>query len=231
MQQTVSEANELSCGDDNGVECVIPAQACAPGWTVCLEEPLLDAISSEDCHNIDGTFLCGFSHTAANGNPDNGCLLPDNQCNGVNDGSGWGNEAVCCGQSCRSPDCNSGVWPDATYIGNDEPCSLATSTVDNPVGVMCCKLSATVCGDAMPPFVITSGYILAFMSASPMEYEYEYVSNAAPQLSITFQMTEYEYNPSIANYTQAGTIVIVCFHLQRTRALTIPFVDGSGRPI
>ena len=148
------------CG--GAVPCAAPADACAPGWEVCLSEPaggvdlgaFRAAMSKELCAtNSSGRYVAAMSHAEAGwqqyakaGQPcppaplgsadDAGCLAG---------ADGWGGEPVCCGGGCTVPSCPNSVYADGTRIVVDPQgggcCgSFSATPVD---GVLCCKTATS----------------------------------------------------------------------------------------
>lgn len=132
--------------------CASPADACAPGWAVCLSNltvsPLSlpsfrNAITADQCGAADPRrFVGGMQHAdpAWESLPPQPCPpTPQDTDNGCSS-SGWGAEPVCCGVGCLVPSCPNDVWPAATRIhaGEGEGCgSVSSNWVD---GVLCCKV-------------------------------------------------------------------------------------------
>ena len=135
-----------ACGGTSGL-CAAPADACAPGWSICLANataivPALAALrsrmSAEQCA-IDGgpvprRFAAGMSHAvqpcpSAPVTADNGCTT------GL-----YGSEPVCCGAACAVPSCPNSVWQGATRIHANEADGCAAMPASAVDGVLCCKI-------------------------------------------------------------------------------------------
>ena len=130
-----------ACGDDLDV-CSTPADVCADGWQVCAGNgdyrDLSERLSADECRNGagPGKFVAGISHVRRRGEcpPPPGattrypCLE-----------SGFGSEAVCCGEGCKSGRCRDAVWAKGTRISVGKTEGCAKVTADNNGGVLCCK--------------------------------------------------------------------------------------------
>jgi hypothetical protein len=142
-----------ACGDD-GEECAVPADVCAPGWHVCgmegKSEDLRTRATQKACDTAGpGRFNAAMSHSPTDEidpcpriskNTDMPCVQ-----------AGIGAEPVCCGNDCRAGKCKDGVWKGKTRIsmGTTEGCGALTS--DRNGGVMCCydgDEAPTAAGDA-----------------------------------------------------------------------------------
>lgn len=141
------------CGTGIG-PCESPADACAPGWALCLSNfsaPGLssngfrDSIDADGCANGDPRrFVAAMSHA----NPAWSNLPPapcppspqtvDNGCNA----DGWGAEPVCCGAGCSVPSCPNDLWMGGTriHIGEGEGCGSIDGSSGFVDGVLCCKV-------------------------------------------------------------------------------------------
>ncbi|MEM6290015.1 MAG: hypothetical protein AAGA54_02085 [Myxococcota bacterium] len=129
-----------ACGDD-GDECTVPADACAPGWHVCGMEGKSDDLKTrttqKECDNAGpGRFNAAMSHSPTDEidpcpritkNTDLPCVQ-----------AGIGAEPVCCGNDCLGGKCKDAVWKGKTRIsrGTTEGCGAVTS--DRNGGVLCC---------------------------------------------------------------------------------------------
>jgi len=135
--------------------CAVPADACAPGWALCLSDfaksnltGFRAGISASQCAAVNADprkFVAAMSHARAEWaslppapcppapvDDDNGCAVKGT----------WGSEPVCCGGACTTPSCPNAVWVGATHIHIDEDAScdaLAGGVAD---GVLCCKVVA-----------------------------------------------------------------------------------------
>jgi hypothetical protein len=134
-----------ACGGSLGA-CAAPADACAPGWSLCLSnastvEAALAALrarmSAAQCGNDGGQlprrFVAGMSHAVQPCPPspvtvDNGCTT------GV-----YGSEPVCCGGGCAIPSCPNSIWEGATRIHANEADGCAAMPATAVDGVLCCK--------------------------------------------------------------------------------------------
>jgi hypothetical protein len=157
------------CGGD--VPCPVPADACAPGWEVCLSNPeagidlgaFRAAMSETDCAtNSSGRYIAAMSHARASfqkyeKDGPQGCPpaplgdTDDNGCNAHANGSSWGCEPVCCGAKCSVPSCPNSVYRDATRIVINTQsgcCGSFTGTRNHADGVLCCKSKAKQLEDA-----------------------------------------------------------------------------------
>ena len=137
------------CGGPLGPCATSPADACAPGWQLCLADATSDSgalarfrsnLSATACaaagENV--AYVAAMSHARAawQGHCPPTPAADDNGCAA----EGWGAEPVCCGGGCTLPSCPNAVWSDGTLIHIDENngCgSLKQGTVD---GVLCCKV-------------------------------------------------------------------------------------------
>ncbi len=148
-----------ACGDD-GAECAVPADVCAPGWHVCGMEGKSDDLKTRatqaQCDSAGpGRFNAAMSHSPTDEidpcpritkNTDLPCVQ-----------AGIGAEPVCCGNDCLPGKCKDAVWKGKTRIsrGTTEGCGAMTS--DRNGGVMCCydgddapSGAAAAEGDAKP---------------------------------------------------------------------------------
>jgi hypothetical protein len=147
-----------ACGNaPQGHPCAVPADACGPGWGLCLahSHPGLD--TSSFLHQMDpatcatgaiGAFATGMSHAPIG----NGCPIPantsvDNTCKSSKGTSSYGAEPICCGDKCLPPSCTSALWPGKTTVlfGAEQAGGCADITIrpdHEPRGVLCCKLPA-----------------------------------------------------------------------------------------
>jgi hypothetical protein len=138
----------VSCGDDVG-SCAVPADACAPGWHVCMRSgdptDLSSRIDEVQCGAGGGAgasemFVAASSHCTT---CDNACSLPSDctyvlplGCPGGPAGTLCA-QPICCGQACSGANnCRTGVFPTTTLANAQNSCGeLAAST---QTGVLCC---------------------------------------------------------------------------------------------
>ena len=140
----------IACGNANNQLCNVPADACAPGWSICLNfsspsttiDAFRNGMTANQCANDDPRrFVGAMSHAqpAWSNLPPNPCpVAPQNVDNGC-PATGWGSEPICCGGNCSVPSCPNDLWMDSTriHIGMNEGCGNVSSTwVD---GILCCK--------------------------------------------------------------------------------------------
>jgi len=143
-----------ACGDD-GEECGVPADACAPGWHVCgsegKAEDLKTRVTQKECDAAGpGRFNAAMSHSPTDEidpcpritkNTDLPCVQ-----------AGIGAEPICCGNDCQTGKCKDAVWKGKTRIsrGTTEGCGAMTSERNG--GVLCCYdgEDAPAAGDAKP---------------------------------------------------------------------------------
>ena len=144
--------------------CEAPADACGPGWTVCLGHAgglgpdalaFAKAVTAEECAGAGtGAFLAAMSHAPAaatscpavpNRTADNGCAH-----------SGYGSEPLCCGAPCGVPSCSNALWDGATraLFGRSSgrgSCAAVTIGARVPQGVLCCRDRPKGAGNHAPP--------------------------------------------------------------------------------
>ena len=139
------------CGGPLGPCAASLADACAPGWALCLAGAASDPaqiarfranMSAAECGAAAGAaFVGAMSHGRAawSGLPPKPCppapVGDDNGCAAA----GWGAEPICCGARCQVPSCPSALWRGGTRImeGEDSGCgALKPGAVD---GVLCCR--------------------------------------------------------------------------------------------
>jgi hypothetical protein len=143
------------CGNDltpGGTVCAVPADACAPGWALCLSNASVPALSpagfraglsAADCAGADPRrFIAAMQHAnpAWESLPPKPCpTAPSDEDNGCA-ADGWGAEPICCGEGCVVPSCPNDLWMGATriHVGENAGCgSVPGGWVD---GVLCCKM-------------------------------------------------------------------------------------------
>lgn len=121
-----------ACGNDLG-PCATPADACAPGWHVCLLHgypgDLTARISADDCAPTTTTVPARF--LAASDQQGGHPCGPPLPCGNDN---GW-SIAVCCGQPCLTSQ-SSCVFPNNRTPFGATTCGAAA--VNAPDGVLCC---------------------------------------------------------------------------------------------
>jgi len=129
-----------ACGDD-GEKCKVPADVCAPGWSVCGMdgniENFTNHVSVKDCDNAGpGRFNAALSHLPTD--EVNPCPKADPKKPLPCTGSGLGSEPVCCGNDCQMGKCKDSVWKGKTRIsrGTSEGCGQVSA--DRNPGVLCC---------------------------------------------------------------------------------------------
>ena len=128
----------VACGDDNGADCGVPADACAAGWHVCGKSGAiaeLTVLAADECKNAGpGRFAAGMSHCTNNVDTcEYAATLPCFD-------EGFCSEPVCCGDGCILPGCSDGVWPaGGTLIAADNGTGCNKFSTDDTSGVMCCK--------------------------------------------------------------------------------------------
>lgn len=142
------------CGGSLG-PCATPADACAPGWALCLSnasQPGLDlagfraGMSAATCAGGDvRRYAAAMSHAipAWSNLPPAPCPaapLPAQGDNGCA-ADGWGAEPVCCGGGCSLPSCPNSVWVDGTHIHVDMAEGCGAVSTDYVDGVLCCKMT------------------------------------------------------------------------------------------
>jgi len=144
------------CGGKLGKCTTSPADACAPGWAICL------SFNGSAATTLDGfragigkvacaaeatdprKFVAAMSHARAawSSLPPAPCppapVSDDNGCVG----EGWGAEPVCCGGACVEPSCPNSVWSGGTRIHIDENAACAALAGGVADGVLCCKVGA-----------------------------------------------------------------------------------------
>eukprot|EP01044_Picomonas_judraskeda_P018927 COSAG03_NODE_3869_length_1785_cov_7.220641_2_plen_348_part_00 len=141
-----------------GHACDAPADACGPGWGLCLahSHPGLDTLSflkqmdADTCGTEAGAFVSGMSHAPVGATE---CPTPANQSlDNTCKSSSYGSEPLCCGAQCLVPSCNSALWPGKTRaligVDGDGGCAAITIRPDHePRGVLCCRLPTVVASD------------------------------------------------------------------------------------
>ncbi len=129
-----------ACGDD-GEECGVPADVCAPGWHVCGHEGKADDMKTRTTQKAcdtagPGRFNAALSHSPTDEidpcpritkNTDLPCVQ-----------AGIGAEPVCCGNDCQFGKCKDAVWKGKSRIsrGTTEGCGAMTSERNG--GILCC---------------------------------------------------------------------------------------------
>ena len=138
----------------NGV-CAVPADACAPGWALCLGDfarsnltGFRAGISAAQCAALETDprkFVAAMSHARVEWEnlPPAPCPpAPVSDDNGCAAKGTWGSEPVCCGGACVAPSCPNSVWRGETQIHVDEDASCGALAGGVADGVLCCKLAA-----------------------------------------------------------------------------------------
>ena len=142
-------ATGKACGGVLG-PCAAPADACAPGWRVCLSDfssaPLSAdgfraRMTADQCASEDGgRYLGAMSHgNPAWAPPGGSCPASPNSGDNGCQGTGWGSEAVCCGAGCVLAGCANDLWAGKTLIYDDQKhgCGNVFGVSD---GFLCCKV-------------------------------------------------------------------------------------------
>lgn len=143
------------CG--GALPCVAAADACAPGWGLCLShsspgldtKSFLTAMDPQSCSSSNEVFVAAMSYSSSvpGASPSLSNCSFDNTCRQT----GHGAEPLCCGAACKLPPFSSALWPNKTraLIGrvfkgeNAGSCAALTITRDcRPRGVLCCKKMA-----------------------------------------------------------------------------------------
>jgi hypothetical protein len=156
-----SSAN-ASCG--GAAPCLSPADACAPGWGLCLgysaagdsAAALTAALSVAECaataDGPAGAYVAAMS--SARRAP---CPAAPPTCDMGCNAASYGAEPVCCGARCQVPSCASGVWPSpgtrimmGAGVAHRECADMAGGFVD---GVLCCRLGGAGAGASPPRFL------------------------------------------------------------------------------
>lgn len=121
-----------ACGNSLGVDCIVPADACATGWHVCGTPPygpleISNKLTVDECDTQPGRFAMA---------------LADTECERCTDGVA-GTGAACCGVDCvrSNKDCvfeRRTSWFGWDPSGRIGVCGAAQSTGEGQ-GVMCCR--------------------------------------------------------------------------------------------
>ncbi len=134
------EPTGKACGDD-GAECAVPSDVCAPGWHVCgadgQGEDLKTRATQKSCDAAGpGRFNAAISHSPTDEIDPCPRIAKNTELPCVQ--AGIGAEPVCCGNDCLSGKCKDAVWKGKTRIsrGTTEGCGAMTSERNG--GVMCC---------------------------------------------------------------------------------------------
>ena len=131
-----------SCGDDLGMQCEQPADACADGWSICGIDGSPKAISNRADANacltvggVDaGAYAAGLSHCT---DPLVFCTYEEPYPCLV---SGDCSEAVCCGPACSSAiGCADGVYPGTTRASSSNAIGCGALEIGELTGVLCCQ--------------------------------------------------------------------------------------------
>jgi iron(II)-dependent oxidoreductase len=142
-------ATGKACGGELG-PCAAPADACAPGWKICLSDftnPSLSAdgfrarLTADQCASEDGgKYIAAMSHgNPAWAPPGGSCPTTPNSGDNNCQSTGWGSEAICCGSSCVLAGCANDLWTGKTLIYDDQKhgCGNVFGVSD---GFLCCKV-------------------------------------------------------------------------------------------
>lgn len=137
------------CGGELG-PCTAPADACAPGWQICLSDfsnPSLSAVgfrsrmTATQCASDDGgKYIAAMSHGNPAWAPPGGtCPATQNDNDNGCQGTDWGSEAICCGSGCVLAGCANDLWVGQTLIYDDQKhgCGNVFGVSD---GFLCCKV-------------------------------------------------------------------------------------------
>ena len=134
-----------ACGTAPNPSCGAPADACGPGWGVCLSHssPSLDTdtfislVDPATCGVPTGAFLAAMSHAPFGAtscpNPANHSL--DNECSPA---PGYGSEPLCCGAVCGVPSCSTALWPGKTRALFGAEAAGSCGGVVTPLITTCC---------------------------------------------------------------------------------------------
>lgn len=129
-----------ACGDD-GAECAVPADVCAPGWHVCGKDGKADDLNTRatqaQCDSAGpGRFNAAVSHSPTD--EIDPCPRITKTTNLPCVQAGIGAEPVCCGNNCQFGKCKDAVWKGKTRIsrGTTEGCGAMTSERNG--GILCC---------------------------------------------------------------------------------------------
>lgn len=143
------------CGSPPNPACGAPADACGPGWGLCLGHTavgldtatFVDHVSPAECASPVGGYLGAMSHAPLGATA---CPSPANHSldNGCNPRKAYGSEPLCCGSACHIPSCSTALWANSTraLFGAEAagPCGAVQIRADGePRGVLCCKIGAT----------------------------------------------------------------------------------------
>jgi hypothetical protein len=117
----------VACGNSIGA-CKVPADACAPGWHICMGKgypgDIKTRITRQQCMSADSGTNAFMAASDAQGNVPLGCAC-------------WGScGPACCGLGCSVCNYCSGIWPADTPMISAN-CSSVASAGTN--GVLCCK--------------------------------------------------------------------------------------------
>ena len=151
----------VPCGNALGVPCAAPADACAPGWALCLS---YNASSKSGGDTNASAFRAGITAAAcaaatedprvfvaamSHARPEWSSLppapcppAPIDDDNGCAASGSWGGEPVCCGAGCGVPSCPNALWMGGTRIHAREGEACGALTSDWADGVLCCRAAA-----------------------------------------------------------------------------------------
>jgi hypothetical protein len=136
-------ASGKPCGGALG-PCATPADACAPGWALCLSDFAVPALSADGFRSRLGAAACGGGaggrFVAAMSHAGAACLDAPSAVDFGCNPTGFGAEAICCGAGCVRAGCVNDFYANATTIYDDQRhgCGNADAAVAD--GVLCCKL-------------------------------------------------------------------------------------------
>lgn len=154
--RTGRSSDGATCGNfDN---CASPADACAPGWFVCLADgtrtTMAQRLSSSECASLSGSYVVGMSQCSQPGSGT--CTYSDGDVGCFADSFGTCSRPICCGDGCDTGNiCDDAIYIDATRSTVGGGCQNV-NVVD---GVLCCRIepsaSPTVVPTVIPTFVPT----------------------------------------------------------------------------
>ncbi len=149
-----------ACGEPSGGACRGPADLCAAGWHVCMQNgwpgDLTDRIDEADCHAAVagvGVFLAAADSTTVSGMC--AVTLP---LTCVGNSPVFEGSSVACGSESQYSEvlghrCNSAVWRGNTWVSIRNPCNDAKNVPPpsgvgvnsaGATGVLCCRNPAVV---------------------------------------------------------------------------------------
>lgn len=142
----------VACGEPSAGRCPGPADLCASGWHVCMQNgwpgDLMDRISQNDCHGAvagTGVFLAASDHTGVAGRCERATPMP---CVGTLPSWRYHVDTLACGTAAESPRDNccptrcDVLWPNNTWARRDMACNAAFTDRGSDrlvTGVLCCR--------------------------------------------------------------------------------------------